>query len=246
MMPAVPLVASYEPPAGDRAGDQIRGRSWTYDSALTATALAVGGDVDGAGAILDTLQELQRPDGALDGSFDLAGGDPAGPLRSGNQAWVGLAASQWRALTGSRRHERLGRGTRRLAARPARGARPGPRRPRRLVGLDGAQPRDPGVPRGARRVRRCGRAPRPRDRQRALRRRRLPPGRRRRARVARALEPRHRIAEPVVPAKHARSRSLTSVEHRVNVADQDVVFAPDPRSYRRTPAPRRSLHADSR
>ena len=107
MMPAVPLVASYEPPAGDRAGDQIRGRSWTYDSALTATALAVGGDFDGAGAILDTLQELQRPDGALDGSFDLAGGDPAGPLRSGNQAWVGLAALQWRALTGSRRHERL-------------------------------------------------------------------------------------------------------------------------------------------
>jgi hypothetical protein len=102
-MPAVPLVASYEPPAGDRLGDRIRNRSWTYDCALTATALAVRGDLDGAGAILDRLQELQRPDGALDGSFDLAGRDPAGPLRSGNQAWVGLAA----LATGSSRYERL-------------------------------------------------------------------------------------------------------------------------------------------
>ena len=118
-MAAVPLVASYSPPAGDPIGDRIRGRAWTYDSALTATALAVGGDLDGAGAILDTLQELQRPDGALDGSFDLAGGDPAGPLRSGNQAWVGLAALEWRAATGSR-HERLLAGVARWLLAPAR------------------------------------------------------------------------------------------------------------------------------
>ncbi len=101
------LVASYSPPAGDPIGDRIRGRAWTYDCALTATALAVRGDFDAAGAILDQLQELQRPDGALDGSFDLAGGDPAGPLRSGNQAWVGLAALEWRAATRSARHEQL-------------------------------------------------------------------------------------------------------------------------------------------
>ena len=106
-MPAVPLVASYEPPAGDRAGDRVRGRSWTYDCAVTATALAAAGDLDGAGAILGSLGDLQRPDGALDGSYDLAGRDPAGPLRSGNQAWVGLAALEWRAATGSRRHDRL-------------------------------------------------------------------------------------------------------------------------------------------
>jgi len=94
-------------PARDRAGERIRGRSWTYDSALTATALAVRGDLERAGAILDRLQELQRTDGALEGSYDLAGGDPAGPVRSGNQAWVGLAALAWRAATGSERHERL-------------------------------------------------------------------------------------------------------------------------------------------
>jgi len=97
------LVASYSPPHGDRLGDRIRGRAWTYDSAVTAAARAARGDLDGAGAILDSLQELQRPDGALDGSYDLAGGDPAGPLRSGNQAWVGLAA----LACGSGRHQRL-------------------------------------------------------------------------------------------------------------------------------------------
>src|SRR5215204_4970902 len=103
----VSLVPSYVAPARDRAGKRIRGRSWTYDSALTATALAVRGDLERAGAILDRLQELQRTDGALEGSYDLAGGDPAGPVRSGNQAWVGLAALAWRAATGSERHERL-------------------------------------------------------------------------------------------------------------------------------------------
>ena len=101
------LVASYSPPAGDPIGDRVRGRAWTYDSAVTATALAAQGDLDGAGAILDSLQALQRPDGALEGSYDLAGGDPAGPLRSGNQAWVGLAALEWRAATGSRRYDGL-------------------------------------------------------------------------------------------------------------------------------------------
>jgi hypothetical protein len=101
------LVASYSPPHGDRLGDRIRGRAWTYDSAVTAAALAAQGDLAGAGTILDRLQELQRPDGALDGSYDLAGGDPAGPLRSGNQAWVGLAALEWRAATCSGRHDAL-------------------------------------------------------------------------------------------------------------------------------------------
>lgn len=101
------LVQSYDAPAGDPVGDQIRGRAWTYDSAVTATARAASGDLDGAGALLDAFQDIQRSDGALEGSYDLAGNYGAGPLRSGNQAWVGLAALQWRALTCSGRHDRL-------------------------------------------------------------------------------------------------------------------------------------------
>ena len=101
------LVASYRPPADDPVGDRVRGRCWTYDCAVTATALAARGELAGAGAILDRLQELQRPDGALEASYDLAGGDPAGPLRSGVQAWAGLAALEWRAAAGSDRHDAL-------------------------------------------------------------------------------------------------------------------------------------------
>lgn len=105
--PRVPLVASYDPPAGDRAGDPVRGRAWTYDSAVTATARAASGDLDGAGALLDVLRRLQRPDGALEASYDTLTGEGAGPVRAGNQAWVGLAALEWRSRTCSRRNDRL-------------------------------------------------------------------------------------------------------------------------------------------
>ncbi len=118
--PAVKLPASYFPPAGDRVGNLIRERAWTYDLALAATARTAGGDVDGAGELLDTLQDLQRPDGALDASFDLTGAHPGGPLRSGVQAWVGLAALTWRAadlLDAPRPPDRRDRA---LAARAAR------------------------------------------------------------------------------------------------------------------------------
>jgi hypothetical protein len=107
MISPAPLVVSYTPPAGDRLGDRIGGRAWTYDSAVTAAARAARGDLDGAGALLDTLQDLQRPDGALESSYDTATGESAGPLRSGNQAWVGLAALEWRTRTCSGRHDRL-------------------------------------------------------------------------------------------------------------------------------------------
>ncbi len=101
------LVESYLPPPGDRAGDPVRGRAWTYDSAITAAASAARGDLDAAGAVLDALQSLQREDGALESSYDLRSGEGAGPLRAGTQAWVGLAALQWRARTCSGRHDRM-------------------------------------------------------------------------------------------------------------------------------------------
>src|SRR4051794_7891202 len=107
MAPPDRLVESYLPPQGDRAGDPVRGRAWTYDSAVTAAAYAAAGDLDGSGAILDALSALQREDGALESSYDLRSGDGAGPLRSGTQAWVGLAALEWRGRTCSGRHDRL-------------------------------------------------------------------------------------------------------------------------------------------
>jgi hypothetical protein len=107
MAPPDRLVESYLPPGGDRAGDPVRGRAWTYDSAVTAAAYAAAGDLDASGAILDALSALQREDGALESSYDLRSGVGAGPLRSGTQAWVGLAALEWRGRTCSGRHDRL-------------------------------------------------------------------------------------------------------------------------------------------
>ena len=101
------LVVSYEPPAGDHDGAFVKDRAWTYDNAVTAAALAADGDLDGSGALLDHLQELQRRDGALEFSYDRSGAHGDGPLRSGVQAWVGLAALQWRTRTCSGRHDRL-------------------------------------------------------------------------------------------------------------------------------------------
>jgi hypothetical protein len=101
------LVESYLPPEGDRGGDPVRGRGWTYDSAVTAAAYAAHGELNDAGALLDAMQALQREDGALESSYDLRSGEGAGPLRSGTQAWVGLAALEWRGRTCSGRHDQL-------------------------------------------------------------------------------------------------------------------------------------------
>jgi hypothetical protein len=101
------LVPSYLPPAGDAAGQAVAGRGWTYDSAVAATALAANGRTDKAAKIVSDFSELQRPDGALDFSFDLRSGQGDGVVRSGAVAWVGLAAIELRAVTCTRRHDAL-------------------------------------------------------------------------------------------------------------------------------------------
>jgi hypothetical protein len=101
------LVPSYLPPAGDAAGDRVAGRGWMYDSALVAAGLAATGRTDGAARIVAQLTELQRPDGALDFSYDLRSGEGDGLLRSGAIAWAGLAAAELRAVTCTRRNDAL-------------------------------------------------------------------------------------------------------------------------------------------
>jgi hypothetical protein len=104
---AMSLVVSYRPPPGDPAGAPVAGRAWTYDSAVTAAALAAQGDVDASGVLLDQLQALQRRDGALALSYDIETGHGAGFPRSGGLAWAGLAAIEWRSVTCSGRHDAL-------------------------------------------------------------------------------------------------------------------------------------------
>jgi hypothetical protein len=101
------LVPSYLPPAGDAAGDRVAGRGWMYDSAVVAAGLAATGRTDRAARIVAQLAGLQRPDGALDFSFDLRSGEGDGLLRSGAIAWAGLAAAELRAVTCTRRNDGL-------------------------------------------------------------------------------------------------------------------------------------------
>src|SRR4051812_22911134 len=140
------LVESYLPPEADHRGDPVRGRGWTYDSAVTAAAYAAHGELDDAGALLDAMQALQREDGALESSYDLRSGEGAGPLRSGTQAWVGLAALEWRGRTCSGRHDRLIAGAARwLLAHRLAGTGLLTRGPRRAGGATADNPPGRGV-----------------------------------------------------------------------------------------------------
>jgi hypothetical protein len=105
--PAVKLVASYRPPEGDPDARYVRDRTWTYDAAVTAAARSADGDLDGGGAILDTLGVLLERDGVLAQSYDRTTEEADGSPRSGVMAWAGLAALEWRRATCSGRHDAL-------------------------------------------------------------------------------------------------------------------------------------------
>jgi len=105
--PVLDLVPSYLPPAGDPAGARVAGRGWTYDSAIVATGLAATGRTDRAARIVGQLAALQRPDGAVDFSYDLRTGEGDGLLRSGAIAWIGLSALELRTVTCTKRNDAL-------------------------------------------------------------------------------------------------------------------------------------------
>lgn len=88
------LVVSYVVPAND-PGAVVNGRAWTYDSAVTATALAATGDEAPARRILDVLARVQRSDGGFASSYAADGSNADSLLRTGAIAWVGLAAIEY-------------------------------------------------------------------------------------------------------------------------------------------------------
>lgn len=103
------LVPSFTAPAGAAGAATVAGRAWTYDSAVTAAGRAAAGPA-AARPLLEQLAGLQRPDGGLDGSYDLRTGAGDGVARSGVVAWVGLAAVQYRQSTGSHRFDAVAAG----------------------------------------------------------------------------------------------------------------------------------------
>ena len=87
------LARSYAIPTNDPAYSSLANWSWTYDSAVTATAFAVTGASSDAEQLLDQLAALQNTDGSIDLAFNVATGQAQATFRAGTIAWVGLAGT---------------------------------------------------------------------------------------------------------------------------------------------------------
>jgi hypothetical protein len=98
------LVRSYQIPSDDPDAVRLANWSWTYDSAVTATAFTTSGDGADARRLLDQLVALQAEDGSIPTAFDVRTGASSGRVRSDTVAWVGLAAAAYDHRFGSRRY----------------------------------------------------------------------------------------------------------------------------------------------
>jgi len=87
------LVRSFDIPTDDPSYVRLLNWSWTYDSAMTATAFTVSGYASEAQQLLDQLAALQHTDGSIEIAFNVANGTAEPVFRSGTIASIGLAAS---------------------------------------------------------------------------------------------------------------------------------------------------------
>jgi len=87
------LARSYQIPKDDPDYSRLVNWSFTYDSAVSASAFIALDEKAQAQQILDQLSALQFNTGAIDIAFDVTTGTGAGLYRSGNVAWLGLAAT---------------------------------------------------------------------------------------------------------------------------------------------------------
>jgi hypothetical protein len=83
------LVRSFDIPTDDPSYVRLLNWSWTYDSAMTATAFVVSGYSSEAQQLLDQLAALQHTDGSIEIAFNVADGtaEPAGRARSRRSGW---------------------------------------------------------------------------------------------------------------------------------------------------------------
>jgi hypothetical protein len=100
------LVRSFQIPTDDPAYLGLLNWSWTYDSAVAATAFAATGERALAEQLLDQLSALQHTDGSVEIAFNAADGQAAPEVRAGTVAWVGLAGSVFDQSFGSTRYLR--------------------------------------------------------------------------------------------------------------------------------------------
>jgi hypothetical protein len=89
------LIRSFEIPVGDPSYGRLLNLSYTYDSALAATAFATENLGEQAGRLLDQLAALQRKDGSIELAFNVATGEGSGNVSSGSVAFSAIAFSDY-------------------------------------------------------------------------------------------------------------------------------------------------------
>ncbi len=95
------LIRSFDIPIDDPSYERLLNWSWTYDSAVAATAFASVGLQDQAGRLLDQLAALQRKDGSIEFAFDVQTGESSGTVRAGSVAFDAIAFSDYDSAFGS-------------------------------------------------------------------------------------------------------------------------------------------------
>jgi hypothetical protein len=95
------LIRSFDIPADDPSYERLLNWSWTYDSAVAATAFASVGLQDQSGRLLDQLAALQHKDGSIEFAFDVQTGESSGTVRAGSVAFDAIAFSDYDSSFGS-------------------------------------------------------------------------------------------------------------------------------------------------
>ncbi len=85
------LIRSFEIPVGDPSYERLLNLSYTYDSALGATAFVSEGLGEQAGRLLDQLAALQAKDGSIELAYNVATGQGSGTVSSGSLAFSAIA-----------------------------------------------------------------------------------------------------------------------------------------------------------
>ena len=98
---ALQLIRSFDIPTDDPSYERLLNWSWTYDSAVAATAFSSVGLQDQAGRLLDQLAALQRKDGSIEFAFDVQTGESSGTVRAGSVAFDAIAFSDYDSTFGS-------------------------------------------------------------------------------------------------------------------------------------------------
>jgi hypothetical protein len=98
------LIRSFDIPADDPSYDRLLNWSWTYDSAVAATAFAALGLQDQAARLLDQLAALQYKDGSIEMAFEVRSGESSRQIRAGSVAWSGIGFVDYDAQFGDQRY----------------------------------------------------------------------------------------------------------------------------------------------